>query len=126
MVNQATWASNNNVDAFAQSSELSAVANATVNGGGEHAKSLCQRHDDFIDLVRKFASRHQNEGTGLVGLAAAVAFGQTGEKGQSERQGLSRTSAATAKNVTAGNGVGDRGYLNRERGRNACMVEVFD
>ena len=126
MVNQATWASNNYVDAFAQSGELAAVANATVNGGGEHAKSFGQRHDDFIDLVREFASRHQNEGTGLVGLAAAVTFGQTGEEGQSERQGLSRTGTATAKYVTAGNGVGDRGYLNRERGRNACMVEVFD
>jgi hypothetical protein len=40
VVNQAAWASNNNVDAFAQSSELPAVANATVNGGGEHAKSF--------------------------------------------------------------------------------------
>ena len=126
MVNQTTWAGNNYVYAFAQSGELSAVADATVNGGGEHAKSFCQRHDDLIDLVRKFASRHQNEGTGLVGLAAAVAFGQTGEEGQSERQGLSRTGTATAKYVTAGNGVGDRGYLNRERGRNACVVEVFD
>jgi hypothetical protein len=126
VVNQATWASNNNVYAFAQSSELSAVADATVNGGGEHAKSFCQRHDDLIDLVRKFASRHQNEGTGLVGLAAAIAFCQTGEKWQSEGKGLSRAGTATAKYVTAGNCVGDRGYLNRERGRDTCVVKIFD
>jgi hypothetical protein len=88
VVNQAAWASNNNVDAFAQSSELPAVANATVNGGGEHAKSFGQRHDDLIDLVREFASRDQNEGTGLVGLAAAVAFSQTGEQWQREGKGL--------------------------------------
>ena len=126
MVNQATWASNNNVYAFAQSSELSAVANATVNGGGEHAKGFGQRHDDFIDLVRKFASRHQNEGTRLVGLATAIAFGQTGEEWQSKGKGLSRTGTTTSKYVTAGDCVGDCGYLNRERGRNACVVEVFD
>jgi hypothetical protein len=126
VVNQATWAGNNYVYAFAQSSELSAVADATVNGGGEHAKSFCQRHDDLIDLVRKFASRYQNEGTGFVRLAAAIAFGQTGEKWQSKGKGLSRTCTATTKYVTAGNCVGDRGFLNRERGRNACVVEVFD
>ena len=126
MVNQAAWAGNNNVDAFAQCGELSAVANTTVNGGSEHAEGLGQGHDDLIDLVRKFASRHQNEGTRLVGLTATVALSQTGKEWQGEGKGLSRTGTTTAKYVTAGNCVGDSGYLNRERGRNACVVEVFD
>ena len=59
------------------------------------------------------AGRHQDQGERRVGLGAAARG--AGEQGEAEGEGLAGAGAATAEDVAAGERVGQRGGLDRER-----------
>ena len=53
-------------------------------------------------------------------------FGKSSEHGKAEREGFPRARGAATEDVLAGEGVGNRGFLDREGGRDALFVKDAD
>jgi hypothetical protein len=59
-VDKTTWASNNDVNAIAHCSDLSAVCNAAIDNSCAHTKGRCERGQNVANLVCKFACWDKN------------------------------------------------------------------
>ena len=68
----------------------------------------------FLDLGGEFARRFQDEGAGHPGAGAALF--QHGQHGKDEGSGLAGAGLGDAENVSAGQNMGDRLFLNGGRG----------
>ena len=68
----------------------------------------------FLDLGREFAGRFQNKGAGHSGAGAALF--QHGEHRKDEGSGLAGAGLGDAENVSAGQNMGNRLFLNGGRG----------
>ena len=118
-VNEATWASNNDVDTIAHCVDLAGVAHAAVHSGGTHTECISEGNEYFTHLVCKLASWHQDDGTRAETITRLVALVKASEHREAEREGLARSGAATAEGVTTRKCVGNGCLLDGERSQNS-------
>jgi hypothetical protein len=93
---------------------------ADDDGGGE-AECLRERRECVVHLLGQLPGGDEDESTWLPGTGPAA--GETGQERETERQGLAGAGLATAEEVAAGEGVGERRGLDRERLREAVRGE---
>ena len=91
-----------------------------------HAERAGQRVDDGGDLVGQLTGRHQDQRARPLGLPLAVRRRQPGDQREAEGQGLAGAGAAAAEHVAAGEAVGQRRDLDRERRGDAAGGEHLD
>jgi hypothetical protein len=113
-VDEAAWASDNDVDAIAHCFDLLRVTNTAVHSGGTHTDALCKWSENIAHLVCKFASRNQHKGAGGITLTWLVALEQTSNQRKCESKCLARSSTAAAKEISASEGISNGCLLNRE------------
>ena len=116
-------AGDDDVDAVLECCHLGALADATEDGGDEHARGLRQRLQRGGHLVGQLASGDEDERARLGGLAALVGPRQGDDRGQREGDGLAAAGLAAAEDVASGEGVGQCAGLDRERRRHAGTGE---
>jgi hypothetical protein len=119
-------AGDEHVDAAGEGLHLRVLADATEDRGGLHPDGAGQRVDDRGDLVGQLAGRHQDQRARPLGLPPAVRGSQAGDQREAEGQGLARAGAAATEDVPAGEAVGQRGDLDRERRGDAAAGEHLD
>jgi hypothetical protein len=118
-VGQAAWAGDDDVGAIAQGGDLRAIRRAAVDGHDAQAHDLGQRQKNGLDLAGQLTSR--NEDQAARPARHGVSVGERGHHGDGERERLSRARPAAAQDVAAGQRVGQRGGLDRERSGDACL-----
>ena len=108
-------AGDDDVEAAGEGLHLRVLADATEDRGRLHAERAGHRVDDGGDLVGQLAGRHQDQRARPLGLALAGRGGQAGDQREAEGEGLAGAGAAAAEDVPAGQAVGQRRDLDRER-----------
>ena len=118
----ATGRADDDVDAALEGAELTGVRDAAVDLRREEADAARDRLHGAVDLQGQLAGRGQDEGlrcaaelASLVGRLVGAQLEQALDERCSERDGLAGAGAAAAEHVAAGEHVGDRRGLDRER-----------
>ncbi len=115
-------AGDEDVDAGTERVDLRVLTDSAEDDGGREVGGLGQRLDDGQHLVGELAGRDQDEGAGLLGAAGAAS--EPGDEREGEGEGLAGAGAAAAEDVLAGERVGQRGRLDRERRGEALAGEL--
>ena len=95
--------------------DLRADGHATVDRGDAHPDGTAQWHEDVGDLLREFPGRDEDQPAGCLLPARARRGGQPGQQRKAEGQRLARPGLGAAQHVAAGQRVGQRPGLDRER-----------
>src|SRR5215469_11625286 len=113
-VGEAPGAGDDDVGTVAQRGDLRVLRGSAEDCRGAQAHDTGQRREHGLDLAGQFTGWHQHQSARPArhGMAAR----QPGDQREGECERLARTRAAAAKDVQAGQGVGQRGGLDRERG----------
>ena len=119
-------AGDDDVEAAGERLHLRVLADAAEDRRRLHAEGPGQRVDDGRDLVGQLAGRHQDQRARALGLAAAVRGGEAGDQREAEGEGLAAAGAAAAEHVLAGEAVGQRRDLDRERRGDPAGGEHLD
>src|SRR6478735_1125807 len=114
------------VDALVERVDLRRVAEATGDELVAQAGDVHERLERVGDLHRELARRRQDEGVRLARATLEVGLEQPGDERQAEGKGLARAGLAAAEDVLAGQRVGDRRGLDRERRGDALPGEALD
>ncbi len=88
------------------------------------AERAAKRLERVVDLHRELAGRHEDQAARVLGLRGVVR--DAGEHRQAEGERLAGAGAAATEEVVAGEGVGDRLDLDRERRGDAGAGERRD
>ena len=121
---QATGGGDHDVDAAPQLVDLAAHRRAAVDGAELEVQRLGQRRECVVDLLRELAGRHQDQRARLV--CRPPTTDEAGQHRQPEGQRLAGAGLAAAEHVPAGEGVGQRPYLDGERGLQAAARQRRD
>ena len=95
--------------------DLRADGHAAVDRGDAHPDGTAQRHEDVGDLLREFPGRDEDQPAGCLLPARARRGRQPGQQRKAEGQRLARPGLGAAQHVAAGQRVGQRPGLDRER-----------
>ena len=104
-----------------QGVHLATLADAAEDDGGAQTCSLGQRGQGGADLAGELAGGGEHQAERPASLRAPA--GEVGDHRQAESQGLPGTGAAAAEHISTGEGVRERGGLDRERGVDAARGE---
>jgi hypothetical protein len=110
-VDEPPWGADDGVDALVERRNLPVHRRAAVDGGDAYAAYLAQGREDVLDLVGELTGRGEHERAGRLRLRPPDAL----EQGKPERERLPRAGLGLATEVAAGQGIGDREGLDRER-----------
>jgi hypothetical protein len=113
-------AADHQVDAAPQSLALRADGDATEDRGNGRSVAPGERDEHVDDLGGELACRRQDERCGPAGLAHAAAL----EQRESEGERLARSGRCLGGDVTAGEGLGDGGLLDRRGVGQALRVQA--
>src|SRR6476620_1713298 len=114
------------VDALVQGVDLRGVAEATGDELVAQADDVHERLERVGDLHRELTRRREDEGVRLARATWQVRLEQSGDEGQTEREGLAGSGLAAAEDVLAGQCVGDRRGLDREGRGDALAGQALD
>jgi hypothetical protein len=114
-------AGDEDVDAGREGLDLRVLPDAAEDDGARQAGGLRQRLDDGEHLVGQLAGRHEDEPARLARTAPAA--GQAGDEREAEGEGLAAARAPAPEHVPAGERVGERRELDRERVGDALTGE---
>ena len=113
-VNEPPWRRHDDVG-VTHAGDLPADRHAAVDRGDAHADTATQRHERVGDLLGELAGRHEDQAAGGL-LAPPVRGGrEPGQHGQAEGQRLAGPGLGAAEHVAAGQRIGKRPGLDRER-----------
>ena len=105
-----------------QRGDLPLHRRAAVDGGDAYAAYLAEGREHVLDLVGELAGRGEHEAAGRLRLRPPDSL----EQRKPERERLARAGLGLAAEVAAGQGVGDREGLDRERFGDVVARERVD
>ena len=114
-IGQPPRAGDDDVHPVAQGRDLRVLPDAAEDGGDRQVHGRGQRREDRVDLAGQFPGRYQDQAARAAGQRVPV--GQARDERDREPQRLAGTGPAPAQDVQPGQRVGQRGGLDRERGR---------
>ena len=123
VVGQAAGAPDDDLGTGAQRGDLWRRADATEHGGRAQARSGSERLDDGLHLRRQLTGGHEHKRSRAAVTDGPLGVHQPGDDRQGEGERLARTGTALTEHVTAAQGVGQGGCLDRERREQALAGE---
>ena len=120
---ETTRAGHHDVHATAQRLDLATLRDPAEDDGGLQAHGVRQRLEGLVDLPGELTGRSQDQAARGVPDAATAGCGEAGDERDAEGVGLAGAGAAAAQNVTAGQGIRQRGRLDGGGGGDARAGE---
>ncbi len=102
---------NHDVDTPPQCALLGTVSHAAVDGGDAAPSCRGERSQLLRYLLGELSGRSQDQRSGSMRACPT----DPGEEGEPKREGLARPSWGLSRHVRTGEGIGNRGRLDRER-----------